>query len=129
MVKFDECCTPTSPSDHDPPGGFLLSNPSSSTNLPEYTINVSNQLSFDRPTFQLHLALPPTGTPLGCTLQTCSYYNLPFIINYTKGTSLTTGLSKHGHTSSTFWVPSINDWEFNTAESTATYITSLQLPS
>jgi hypothetical protein len=128
-VKFDEYCTPISPSDHIHPGSFLLSNPSSSTTLPEYTINVSDQPSFDGPLFQLHLALPPKGTPLGCILQTCSCYNLPFISHYTKGTLLATSLSKHGHTSSTFWVLSVNDQEFNTAESTAHYITSLQLPS
>jgi hypothetical protein len=101
-VKFDEYCTPISPSDHV-------------------------HSSFDGPLFQLHLALPPKGTPLGCILQTCSYYNLPFISHYTKGTLLATSLSKHGHTSSTFLVLSVNDQEFNTAESTAHYITSLQL--
>jgi hypothetical protein len=56
-VKFDKYCTPLSPSDHVHPGSFLLSNPSSSTTLPEYTINVSDQPSFDGPLFQLHLAL------------------------------------------------------------------------
>jgi hypothetical protein len=60
---------------------------------------------------------------------TCSYSNLPYIAPFTEGSSLATGLYTHGHPNSTYWILSIHDQEFNIAEATASYITSLQLPS
>jgi hypothetical protein len=78
-VQFDEYCTPTSPTDHISPGSLLLNNTTFPITLPEVSINIGDQPSFDDPIFHLHLALPPQGTPVGCTIMTCSYNNLPYI--------------------------------------------------
>lgn len=58
-VKFDEYCTPTSTTDHIPPGSLLLHNTTSPLNLPEVNVNISDNPSFDTPIFQLYLVLPP----------------------------------------------------------------------
>ncbi len=58
-VKFDEYCTPTSTTDHIPPGSLLLHNTTSPLNLPEVKVNISDNPSFDTPIFQLYLVLPP----------------------------------------------------------------------
>lgn len=70
-VKFDEHCTPTSVTDHVPPGSLLFS--SQYIYLPDFTINIIDQPSFISPIFHLHVILLLQGTPLGCTIMTCSY--------------------------------------------------------
>jgi hypothetical protein len=78
-IKFDEYCTPLSPSDHVPPGSLLLSSATTSTiTLPEFiiNININDEPSFASPFFNLQVLLPPIVTPLGCCVMTCSYYNL-----------------------------------------------------
>jgi hypothetical protein len=88
-VKFDEYCTPTSSTDHISPGSLLLSSQSPPiVHLPEFTINVSDQPSFASPIFHITVLLPSQGTPLGCTIMTCTYHNLPYIQNSIKGSSL-----------------------------------------
>jgi hypothetical protein len=129
-VQFDEHCTPLSLDDHIAPGSFLLtSEPPSILPLPEITIDISDRPSFDSPMFELHITLPPTGTPLGCTFMTCTYNNLPYLYQYHPGSSIATSLSKYGPHNSTFWVLSINHREFSTAAALATHIASLQQPS
>jgi hypothetical protein len=59
----------------------------------------------------------------------CTYYNVPCINSFVKGTSLATGLAQYGPCNSTFWLLSINDTEFNNAATAACYLTSLQLLS
>ncbi len=114
--------------DHIPPGSLLLTTPTSSLDIPEVNINITDNTSFESPVFQLYIALPPQGTPIGCTIATCSYNNLPYFAAYAKGSSLATSLHKHGPPNSTFWILSVQDKEFNTAEATASYIKSLQQP-
>jgi hypothetical protein len=129
-VKFDEHCTPTSVNDHISPGSFLLSSdPTPILSLPDITINTTDHPLLDSPMFDLHVSIPPHGTPIGCTILTCTYYNLPYISTTAKGSSLATGLSKFGPYNTTFWILSINDKEFSTAATTARYLSSLQLPS
>jgi hypothetical protein len=129
-VKFDEYCTPTSSTDHVSPGSLLLSSHSPPiVHLPEFTINVSDQPSFASPIFHLTVLLPSQDTPLGCTIMTCTYHNLPYIQSCIKGSPLASSLSPHGHHNSTYWILSINHTEFSTAEAAAGYISSSQLPN
>jgi hypothetical protein len=60
---------------------------------------------------------------------TCTYFNLPYVYQLTKGSTLATYLAPHGPHNATFWILSINHHEFSTAEQTAQYISSIQLPS
>jgi hypothetical protein len=90
-VKFDEHCMPTSVDDHVSPGSFLLlSDPTPILSLPDSDINTTDHPSLDSPLFDLHIAIPPKNTLIGCTLMTCNYYNLPYIRSTTKGSSLAT---------------------------------------
>ncbi len=112
-VKFDKHCTPMSTTGHIPPSSLLLTNTASPVNLPEIGRKLSNQPTFDAPIFQLYLVLPPQGTPVGCTITSCSYNNLPYFTTFVKGSSLATSLSKYGPPNSTFWILSIQNQEFN----------------
>jgi hypothetical protein len=127
-VQFDEHCTPTSIDDHIAPGSFLLSNtPPSTVHLPEVCIDINDNPSFASPIFSIQLSLPPKGQQLGCTIMTCTCYNLPYIHHLAKGSPLAAHLAPHGPHNATFWLLSINHQEFSTAEQAAHYLSSLQL--
>jgi hypothetical protein len=116
-VYFDEYNTPTSTNDHISPGSILLHDPSS-TNLPstpDYTIDISDHPYLDAPPFDIQLTLPPSGSPIGCTITTCSYNNLPYIETFQRNTQLHKLLLQHGTYNSTYWLLSINNKEFSTA--------------
>ncbi len=65
----------------------------------------------------LQITFPPKGHLLGCTIMTCTYYDLPYICQLTKGSPMATHLAHQGPHNTTFWLLSINHKEFSTAES------------
>jgi hypothetical protein len=129
-VHFDEYNTPTSSTDHISPGSILLRDPSISNlpSTPDYTIDISNRPYLNTPPFDITLHLPPSGTPLGCTITTCSYNNLPYITTCQRSTPLYKLLLQHGPHNSTYWVLSLNNKEFSMASTLVTYLSTLQQP-
>lgn len=60
---------------------------------------------------------------------TCTYYNLPYINQLNKGSTIATHLAPRGPHNTAFWILSINHHEFSTAEQTTRYLSSIQLSS
>jgi hypothetical protein len=110
-VHFDEYNTPTSTTDHISPGSILLRDQSSTDlpSTPDYTIDISDHPYLDTPPFDIQLSIPPSSTPIGSTITTCSYNKLPFIATYQRGTPLSKILLQHGFHNSTCWILSINN--------------------
>jgi hypothetical protein len=124
-ARFDEHYTLLPSKNTLSPGSTLLhNNTPDQLSLPETIIDITDHPQLTQPPFTIHLSLPPLGTPIGCTLASCLWNNLPCISQTTPGSFLAKQLKPHGPANTTFWILSIHSTEFSTAPVIVEYLTS-----
>jgi len=129
-ARFDEVNT-TLPNTNDlSPGSLLLSNtPPPTIKQPEVIIDISTNPTLESIPFTIHLHLPPIGTTIGLYLNTCTWNHLPYIAQTTPGTLLAQQLRPYGPHNATYWILSIDDTEFSTAQGIITFLNTKKSPT